>query len=681
MKKVFLIGLLCISIYSSSQDNYFTYNGLADVNMRFKERGAGGRAIVHNNFNSLALNFEGDFTGGTFIGSNTYFSNTGNSFINTGNVGIGTATPTSKLVVREGAEASSLNCGSIGFNRSVSTGEIYNSSKNAWQFTARSERFTLEKYTGAGVQSNPFSVSENGNVGIGTISPQKVFQVDAPNTDAGVRLHAPTGDNNTNTPFLLLTGGYQPNNGVAMRGVSDGTYGKKALAFYSGWSANSDNPLITDIQERMRISATGNVGIGNNAPKNKLSVKGSANVEIGQYSITTPTAINYGAIGFNNTVALSTSNYALSGTTTVTNINAATTLNLNIANTPKVVIESGGTTVNGALTLGSTNVNSNNTKIFLRNPGAAWNGDPGGKTWAISSGANNVAESKFAIYNWTDHSADFQSYFAISHDGKVGIGNNNPISKLDVTGDLTLGNNLSYSLIKGRCAGAAIQLGTNSNTWDRNLHLGFVGNDVNNSVFTPALSIIHLNGKVGIGTTNPDTKLDVQVPHVAGQNDAIRIGSAFNNNFYGVGLNYKLSNPGGDPSSNLVVYAGGAPINAMSFNGYNGRVGIGVTPDKFEPNSILTVNGKITAEEVEIKDVAADFVFQKDYQLKPLHEVESYINENQHLPGVAPASETVKGVELSKFNTLLLQKVEELTLYVIAQQKEINALKQQASKK
>ncbi len=112
----------------------------------------------------------------------------------------------------------------------------------------------------------------NSNIGIGTDSPEKKIQINAVNTDAGLRLHALTSNNNTNTPYLLLTGGYKPNNGVALRGVGDKVYGRKALVFYSGWDEDTDDPQITDLRERMRISSSGFIGIGTDSPEKKIQI-------------------------------------------------------------------------------------------------------------------------------------------------------------------------------------------------------------------------------------------------------------------------------------------------------------------------------------------------------------------------------------------------------------------------
>jgi hypothetical protein len=107
-----------------------------------------------------------------------------------------------------------------------------------------------------------------------------------------------------------------------------------------------------------------------------------------------------------------------------------------------------------------------------------------------------------------------------------------------------------------------------------------------------------------------------------------------------------------------------------SINESNGYMGIGTV----NPSTMLTVNGKITAEEIEVKDVAADFVFDKNYSLRSLKDVEKYISENKHLPDIAAAAETCNGVNLGAFNQTLLQKVEELTLYMIQLQKQNEAL-------
>jgi hypothetical protein len=99
----------------------------------------------------------------------------------------------------------------------------------------------------------------------------------------------------------------------------------------------------------------------------------------------------------------------------------------------------------------------------------------------------------------------------------------------------------------------------------------------------------------------------------------------------------------------------------------NGNVGIGT----INPTSKLTVAGNINSREVKVSvDAGADFVFERDYALPSLQEVEKFVTENKHLPEIASAKEMQReGINLSEMNIKLLQKIEELTLYVIEQQK------------
>lgn len=105
----------------------------------------------------------------------------------------------------------------------------------------------------------------------------------------------------------------------------------------------------------------------------------------------------------------------------------------------------------------------------------------------------------------------------------------------------------------------------------------------------------------------------------------------------------------------------------------NGNVGIGTT----NPSAKLTVNGKILATEVEVvSQIQSDFVFEPDYELMSIYEVERFVKENKHLPDVPSMYEFAeKGQNLAQVQDILLRKVEELTLYIIQLQKEIDELK------
>ena len=104
------------------------------------------------------------------------------------------------------------------------------------------------------------------------------------------------------------------------------------------------------------------------------------------------------------------------------------------------------------------------------------------------------------------------------------------------------------------------------------------------------------------------------------------------------------------------------------------NVGIGTAnPGTFK----LAVNGNIRAKEIKVETGWSDFVFEEDYDLPTLEEVEKFIKVNKHLPGIPSAKEVKEnGVELGKMDSKLLLKIEELTLYMIELKKENNALKE-----
>lgn len=105
----------------------------------------------------------------------------------------------------------------------------------------------------------------------------------------------------------------------------------------------------------------------------------------------------------------------------------------------------------------------------------------------------------------------------------------------------------------------------------------------------------------------------------------------------------------------------------------NGSVGIGTT--QIGTGYKLYVEGNIRARKVRVDNSAwPDYVFEKDYSLMPLSELEQFIQQNRHLPGVPSAAEVHKeGVDLGSNAAIALKKIEELTLYAIELQKQVEA--------
>lgn len=108
----------------------------------------------------------------------------------------------------------------------------------------------------------------------------------------------------------------------------------------------------------------------------------------------------------------------------------------------------------------------------------------------------------------------------------------------------------------------------------------------------------------------------------------------------------------------------------------NGKVGVNI--ENTYAGYAMAVDGGILTTKVRIKDVNQwpDYVFGDDYRLIPLGEVEDYVAANRHLPGVPSEAEVkAEGYDVAEMQAVLLGKIEELTLHVIRQQKEIDSLR------
>lgn len=168
----------------------------------------------------------------------------------------------------------------------------------------------------------------------------------------------------------------------------------------------------------------------------------------------------------------------------------------------------------------------------------------------------------------------------------------------------------------------------------------------------------YFNGKMGINNTAPTKNLEVSQNGTAG----------------GMRLSYGSRYPALYTDFYYESGGSGLVINANA-NGSWARITFQTDRTKrvLINSSGMEVDGKIVAEEIEVKDVGADYVFAEDYNLRSLAEVEAFILENNHLPGIAPACETEQGINIGEFSEKLLEKIEELTLYMIQQNETIKA--------
>lgn len=154
----------------------------------------------------------------------------------------------------------------------------------------------------------------------------------------------------------------------------------------------------------------------------------------------------------------------------------------------------------------------------------------------------------------------------------------------------------------------------------------------------------------------------------------------FYNNGYSDGLQYgiRIQKRGTGVYRDFVIdqYDGTTASPLMIFKA-NGYVGIGTKAPKYK----LDVLGTIRAKEIKVDMAGADFVFENNYKLMPLSELELFVKERKHLPDVPSANDMEQnGTELGILNSILLKKIEELTLYTIEQNKKIIELEKQTLK-
>lgn len=273
----------------------------------------------------------------------------------------------------------------------------------------------------------------------------------------------------------------------------------------------------------------------------------------------------------------------------------------------------------------------------------------------------------------------------IDENGNVGIGTLVPETKLDIYQEN--GGTIAFfrskeGIIKIKSEGPTTENPTYGNyilatTAENN---GYENIGLKAAPGIPQL-IVATNGNVGIGTDSPNEKLEV-----AG---SIKFSSEYSHILWPVHATHQYGGgiTGDDGQfKRLTLYHGHSIAfetgsnsrshsNTRIYINSSGNVGIGTTGPTYK----LHVNGDTRSNRfISNTNTYADFVFEDDYRLAPLSEVEKYIKKNNHLPDIPSEAEAKKnGVDLQEMQAKLLQKIEELTLYVIEQNKRIDALQKE----
>jgi len=305
----------------------------------------------------------------------------------------------------------------------------------------------------------------------------------------------------------------------------------------------------------------------------------------------------------------------------------------------------------------------------------------------------------FLSINYTVVSAQTTNVFPES--GNVGIGTLNPASKLEIQ---STGNGWPLSL-----RASAFNPGEINGL---KFYSGYIGDDKWAGIASVAEDL-HSNktglsfhvgqiekmrlsweGNLGLGTLTPSTKLNIALgAGTANGTVGLKIGSIDNYPSLELGVENDYDAQIRTYGNDLKIYAGhfryigNVSTEDHKINFYtsktgstnwsvakmvltaDGYLGVGTTT----PTDMLTVAGKIGAREIKVTtNAGADFVFEPDYKLPALAELEKYVKANKHLPEIPTAAQMVKeGVNLGELNIKLLQKVEELTLHLIEKDKQL----------
>ena len=297
--------------------------------------------------------------------------------------------------------------------------------------------------------------------------------------------------------------------------------------------------------------------------------------------------------------------------------------------------------------------------------------------------------------------------------GKLGVGTSTPEDKVHIFSPGTNGTRETSLLIDGYAQSTLVDGSSQVIRFKGNAerHWGAVGGYTANgkegmgifagtatSLTTAPGLYLNSDQNVGIGTTSPNEKLSVYGQNVSFLSgtpyNQLRIGRNLNENFrFYVGDNdafldynqdsdantkhiFRIRNVAeGTSQDNDIRFSTGGTEN-LTIKG-NGNVGIGT----ISPTEKLSVDGNILAKRVRVSVDAADwpdYVFANGYKPMAISKLEQYIQQNGHLPEVPSAQEVEEnGLDLGSMDANLLKKVEELTLYLIEQNKRLDSLEKE----
>ena len=253
----------------------------------------------------------------------------------------------------------------------------------------------------------------------------------------------------------------------------------------------------------------------------------------------------------------------------------------------------------------------------------------------------------------------------------VGIGTTSPQSLLDVNGKTTT---QELQITGGAGAGKVLTSDADGNaSWEEMQIPESVWSENNGNVFVQ-------NANVGIGTDNPSGKL-----HIDMGTDKPDFIWTSTDNTNSLASDIKFITDASDGNTVFSTFTGNyAPTYKWQCGMEDSKaIYTAMSLDLASWGTKLRLHGDLLCEQVEVMENVpnSDFVFEEGYKLMSLRELESYLKEHHHLPEIPSAAEFKEnGYNMNDMDDLLLRKVEELTLYIIAQQKLINSLMKENEK-
>jgi len=506
----------------------------------------------------------------------------------------------------------------------------------------------------------------NGKIGIGTVNPSSMLEV--------------IGNTYISEGFLYINGTidgkgivYENASGYG-RWIIRGTTAETGSNLGYGLNFASRKDDGTSLKNVMTLQRTGNVGIGTTSPNALLTVNGNTNLS-GQVNITGDLFVNGINIsnidgGINYWGSNGSNIYNMTAYVGIGTTNPTTTLDVN-----GDIFSSGGSfKLNG--TIDGTGYYLYNTSNSLR--------------WMMrgitaEAGSNSGYGLNFA--SRTDTGEVLKNVLTLQREGNIGMGISIPKNKLQVqnSGEVNVTFNTN-----GEVTNASLFLteGTGTTPNNNGVQLYYDGSANSFKIatgttnpFTDRLTILRDTGNVGIGTTSPATLLEVNSS--SSVDGIIKTKTDFVTRYVGyetqvAGGNYWFAGSDGALGDYYFNVNATTRTTSKLLISPSGNVGIGTT----SPNARLTVNGNtnlsgdvnITGDLFinNVNNTAPDFVFEKNYTLKTLKEVEDFTKENKHLPWIKSAEELKNsGINAVDFNFDLLESIENLWLHSFEQEKKI----------